>query len=122
MTREELTVERSWLSRKANRAHPDFRTRLESFNREVLAFNKATNERARTYIKTLKVGDVVYVKEEFGYKGLYRIQKLMQKNVLLSAMSDTNKVPRLKCSAGIVRKVEAEDESLINALDDIGLI
>ena len=122
MTREELTVERSWLNRKANRAHPDFRTRLESFNREVQAFNKAANERSRAYIKTLKVGDVVYVREEFGRKGLYRIEKLMQKNVLLRAMSDTVGTPRLRCSAEIVRKVEAEDESLINALDDIGLI
>ena len=122
MTKEELLTERSWLSRKANRLNPHFMERLAAFNRAVQEYNKAVNERSRAYIKTLKVGDVVYVREEFNRKGLFRIEKIMQKNIIIKAMSDTQTTQRLRCSADVVRKVEAEDESLVNALDDIGLI
>ena len=122
MTREEIHAERSWLSRKANRLNPNFMERLTAFNRAVEEYNKGVNLRARTAIKTLKVGDVVYVREEFNRKGLFRIEKIMQKNIIIKAMSDTQTTQRLRCSADVVRKVEAEDESLVNALDDIGLI
>lgn len=122
MTKEELIVERSWLNRRANRAHPEFQARLEAFNREVTTYNKALNERARTAIKTLKVGDIVHVREDFNYKGLWRIEKIMQKNILLKSMTDTQRVSRLRISADLVTKVEGEDENLINSLDLVGLV
>lgn len=122
MTREEIHAERSWLNRKANRANPNFMERLAAFNRAVEEYNKTINLRAKTAIKTLKVGDVVYVSEEFNYKGLYRVVKIMKKNIIIEAISENQKVKKLRCSADLVLKVGAEDESLVNALDDIGLI
>ena len=46
----------------------------------------------------------------------------MQKNVLLTPVGESDIKGRLKCSAEILIKVEAEDETLVNSLDDIGLI
>lgn len=122
MTREEIRSERSWLNRKYNRTNPNFMERLAAFNRAVEEYNKAADLRARTSAKTLKVGDVVYVSEEFNYKGLYRVVKIMKKNIIIEAISENQKVKKLRCSADLVVKVGAEDESLVNALDDIGLM
>lgn len=122
MTREEIRSERSWLNRKYNRANPNFMERLAAFNRAVEEYNKAIDLRARTSAKTLKVGDVVYVSEEFNYKGLYRVVKIMKKNIIIEAISENQKVKKIRCSADLVVKVGAEDESLVNALDDIGLM
>ena len=122
MTKEELIAERSWLSRKANRSHPNFQARMEAFNKEVEIYNRNLNERSKAIIKTLKVGDIVSVKEEFNRKGLWRVEKIMQKNIILKSMTDTPQSPRIKCSASIVTKIEGEDQSLVNILDTVGLI
>ena len=110
------------MSRKANRANPNFMKRLTAFNRAVEEYNKGVNLRSRAIIKTLKVGDIVYVREEFNRKGLFRIEKIMQKNIIIQAMSKTQTTQRLRCSADVVRKMEAEDETLVNALDVLGII
>jgi hypothetical protein len=46
----------------------------------------------------------------------------MVKNVLLAPVGESDFKARLKASAEILTKVKEEDESLVNALDDIGLI
>ena len=122
MTKEELVAERSWLSKKKNRIHPDFSFRLSEFNRKVEAYNEGIKQKDKEAIKRLKVGDIVYVREDFNYKGLWRVEKIMQKNVLLKAMTDSQRVQKLRCSAGLVTKVEGEDESLLNSLDSVGLV
>lgn len=95
---------------------------MEAFNKEVEIYNRNLNERSKAIIKTLKVGDIVSVKEEFNRKGLWRVEKIMQKNIILKSMMDTQQSPRIKCSASIVTKIEGEDESLVNILDTVGLI
>lgn len=95
---------------------------MEAFNKEVEIYNRNLNERSKAIIKTLKVGDIVSVKEEFNRKGLWRVEKIMQKNIILKSMMDTHQSPRIKCSASIVTKIEGEDESLVNILDTVGLI
>lgn len=95
---------------------------MEAFNKEVEIYNRNLNERSKAIIKTLKVGDIVSVKEEFNRKGLWRVEKIMQKNIILKSMTDTQQSPRIKCSASIVTKIEGEDESLVNILDTVGLI
>jgi CRISPR/Cas system CSM-associated protein Csm3 (group 7 of RAMP superfamily) len=45
----------------------------------------------------------------------------MQKNVLLTPVGGSDIKGRLRASAEILIKVEAEDETLVNILDDIGL-
>lgn len=121
-TKEELKKERSWLGKAANRLHPDFKARFEAFNKEVDIYNKALDEQARKDIKNLKVGDIVHLKENSKYKGLWRVEKIMQKNILIKSMGDGHRTPRLRCPANLVIKVEGEDESLVNSLDLIGLI
>jgi hypothetical protein len=119
MTREELKAERSWLSKKANRKDRDYLKRLEKFNDDVNDYNRAANEEARKAVKSLKVGDVVSVKKEYNRKGLWRVEKIMVKNLILVSLSEGN---RLRCTASLVEKIEGEDESLVNALDLVGLI
>jgi hypothetical protein len=122
MTKEELIAERSWLVKKKNKSHPDFDSRLLAFNQEVEAYNSVINQKDKEAAKGLKVGDIVHVREDFNYKGLWRVEKIMRKNVLLKAMTENQKSQRLRCSAGLVTKVEGEDESLLNSLDLIGLV
>ena len=122
MTKEELTAERSWLTKKINKSHPDFDARLEAFNHNVGLYNKALNQKAREAIKGLKVGDIVYVREDFNYKGLWRVEKIMRKNILLESMTENQRTRKLRCSADVVVKVEGEDESLLNSLDLVGLV
>jgi hypothetical protein len=43
----------------------------------------------------------------------------MVKNLILVSLSEGN---RLRCTASLVEKIEGEDESLVNALDLVGLI
>ena len=119
MTREELKEERSWLNKKSNRRDPDYLKRLDRFNDAVDEYNRASNEESRKAAKNLKVGDVVFVKEEYNKKGLWRIEKSMVKNLILVSLSDGK---RLRCEASLVEKVEGEDESLVNILDSVGLI
>ena len=123
MTKDEILQERKWLMTKANKSNPMYGFRLLEYNRQVELYNKDINKRAKAAIKTLKVGDIVYLPERYNRKGLWRVDKTMVKNVLLVPVGDTLlRGGRLKCSAEILIKVEAEDETLVNSLDDIGLI
>ena len=106
---------------KANKSNPMFEFRLNEFNRQVQLYNKSINEKARVAIKSLKVGDIVYLPERCNRKGLWRVDKTMQKNVLLSPVGESTFKGRLRASADLLIKVEAEDETLVNVLDDIGL-
>jgi hypothetical protein len=122
MTKDEILQERKWLMTKANKSNPMYGFRLMEYNRQVELYNKDINLKAKVAIKTLKVGDVVYLQERFNRKGLWRVDKLMQKNVLLTPVGESDIKGKLKASAEILIKVEAEDETLVNSLDDIGLI
>ena len=123
MTKDEILQERKWLMTKTNKSNPMYGFRLIEYNRQVELYNKDINKRAKAAIKTLKVGDIVYLPERYNRKGLWRVDKTMVKNVLLVPVGDTLlRGGRLKCSAEILIKVEAEDETLVNSLDDIGLI
>jgi len=107
---------------KSNKTNPMYGFRLLEYNRQVELYNKDINKRAKVAIKTLKVGDIVYLPERYNRKGLWRVEKTMQKNVLLTPVGESDIKGRLKASAEILIKVEAEDETLVNSLDDIGLI
>ena len=122
MTKDEILQERKWLMTKANKSNPMYEFRLLEYNRQVELYNKDINKRAKVAIKTLKVGDIVYLPERYNRKGLWRVDKLLQKNVLLTPVGESDIKGRLKCSAELLIKVEAEDETLVNSLDDIGLI
>ena len=122
MTKDEILQERKWLMTKANKSNPMYELRLLEYNRQVELYNKDINKRAKEAIKTLKVGDIVYLPERYNRKGLWRVDKTMQKNVLLTPVGESDVKGRLRCSAEILIKVEAEDETLVNSLDDIGLI
>ena len=122
MTKDEILQERKWLMTKSNKTNPMYGFRLLEYNRQVELYNKDINERAKVAIKTLKVGDIVYLPERYNRKGLWRVDKLLQKNVLLIPVGESDIKGRLKCSAELLIKVEAEDETLVNSLDDIGLI
>ena len=122
MTREEIIQERKWLMKKIHMGLPGYEARLIEYNRQVELFNKDINLRAREATKTLKVGDIVYLPDRFNRKGLWRVDKIMVKNVLLAPVGESDFKARLKASAEILTKVEEEDESLVNALDDIGLM
>lgn len=106
---------------KANKTNRMYGFRLMEFNRQVELYNNSLNEKAREAIKTLKVGDIVYLPERCNRKGLWRVDRLMQKNVLLTPVGESDFKGRLKASAELLIKVEAEDEALVNVLDDIGL-
>ena len=122
MTTGEIIQERRWLTTKANKSNPMYGFRLNEFNRQVMLYNKDINKRAKEAIKTLKVGDIVYLAERCNRKGLWRVDRTMQKNVLLTQVGESGFKGRLKASAGLLIKVEAEDETLVNSLDDIGLV
>ena len=122
MTKDEILQERKWLMTKTNKSNPMYGFRLMEYNRQVELYNKDINERAKVAIKTLKVGDIVYLPERYNRKGLWRVDKTMQKNVLLTPVGESDIKGRLKASAELLIKVEAEDETLVNSLDDIGLI
>lgn len=122
MTKDEILQERKWLMKKTNKGSFGYATRLLEYNRQVELYNKGINERAKVAIKTLKVGDIVYLPERYNRKGLWRVDKLLQKNVLLIPVGESDIKGRLKCSAELLIKVEAEGETLVNSLDDIGLI
>ena len=107
---------------KSNKSNPMYGFRLMEYNRQVELYNKEINLKAKVAIKTLKVGDIVYLPERYNRKGLWRVDKLLQKNVLLTPVGESDVKGRLKASAEILIKVEAEDETLVNSLDDIGLI
>ena len=122
MTKDEILQERNWLMKNFNKSNPMYGFRLMEYNRQVELYNKEINLKAKVAIKTLKVGDIVYLQERFNRKGLWRVDKLLQKNVLLTPVGGSDVKGRLKASAEILIKVEAEDETLVNSLDDIGLI
>ena len=122
MTKDEILQERKWLMTKSNKSNAMYEFRLMEYNRQVELYNKDINERAKVAIKTLKVGDIVYLPERYNRKGLWRVDKTMQKNVLLTPVGESDIKGRLKASAELLIKVEAEDETLVNSLDDIGLI
>ena len=122
MTKDEILQERKWLMTKTNKSNPMYGFRLMEFNRQVELYNKDINKRAKEAIKTLKVGDIVYLPERYNRKGLWRVEKTMQKNVLISLIGESDIKGRLRVSAEILIKVEAEDETLVNSLEDIGLI
>ena len=122
MTKDEILQERKWLMTKSNKSNAMYEFRLLEYNRQVELYNKEINLKAKVAIKTLKVGDIVYLQERFNRKGLWRVDKLLQKNVLLTPVGESDVKGRLKASAEILIKVEAEDETLVNSLDDIGLI
>ena len=122
MTKDEILQERKWLMTKSNKSNPMYGFRLMEYNRQVELYNKEINLKAKVAIKTLKVGDIVYLPERYNRKGLWRVDKLLQKNVLLTPVGESDVKGRLKCSAELLIKVEAEDETLVNSLDDIGLI
>ena len=108
--------------KKTNNGLPGYTDRLDEYNRQVELFNKDLNRRARESAKSLKVGDIVYLEERHNRKGLWRVDKIMVKNVLLAPVGESDFKGRLKASAEMLIKVEAEDETLINVLDDIGLM
>ena len=122
MTKDEILQERKWLMTKSNKSNPMYGFRLMEYNRQVELYNKEINLKAKVAIKALKVGDIVYLQERFNRKGLWRVDKLLQKNVLLTPVGESDIKGKLKASAEILIKVEAEDETLVNSLDDIGLI
>jgi hypothetical protein len=122
MTKDEILQERKWLMKKTSKALPDYSARLLEHNRQVELFNKDINRKAREATKCLEVGDVVHLEERHNWKGLWRVDKIMVKNVLLSPVGGSDFRGRIKVSAEMLIKVEAEDESLVNSLDDIGLI
>ena len=122
MTRDEIQQERKWLMTNFNKGSFGYETRLLEHNRQVELFNKDLGRRARESAKCLKVGDVVYLEERHNRKGLWRVDKIMVKNVLLVPVGESDFRGRLKASAEMLMKVEAEDETLVNSLDDIGLI
>ena len=122
MTKDEILQERNWLMKNFNKTNPMYGFRLLEYNRQVELYNKEINLKAKVAIKTLKVGDIVYLPERYNRKGLWRVDKLLQKNVLLTPVGESDVKGRLKASAEILIKVEAEDETLVNSLDDIGLI
>ena len=122
MTREEILQERKWLIKKTSKALPGYEVRLLEYNRQVELFNKDLNRRARESAKCLKIGDVVYLEERHNRKGLWRVDKIMVKNVLLVPVGESDFRGKLKASAEMLIKVEAEDEALVNVLDDIGLM
>jgi len=119
MTREELKAERSWLNKKANRKDRDYLKRLQKFRDDVDDYNRFSDEQDRKSVKILNVGDVVSVKEVFNKKGLWRIEKIMVKNLIIVSLSEGKK---LRCNASLVERVEGEDELLVNDLDQFGLI
>lgn len=121
MTKDEILQERKWLMTKTNKSNPMYEFRLNEYNRQVTLYNKSLTAKAKEAIKSLKVGDIVYLPERYNRKGLWRVQKLMQKNALLTAVGESDFKGRLKASAELLIKVEAEDEALVNVLDDIGL-
>ena len=122
MTRDEIQQERKWLMTNFNKGSFGYETRLLEHNRQVELFNKDLGRRARESAKCLKVGDVVYLEERHNRKGLWRVDKIMVKNVLLVPVGESDFRGRLKASAEMLIKVEAEDETLVNSLDDIGLM
>lgn len=122
MTREEIIQERKWLMKKIHMGLPSYEARLIEYNRQVELFNKDINRRARESAKCLKIGDVVYLEERHNRKGLWRVDKIMVKNVLLVPVGESDFRGRLKASAEMLIKVQAEDETLVNVLDDIGLM
>ena len=122
MTREEILQERKWLMKKTSKCLPGYEARLLEYNRQVELFNKDLNRKAKEAIKTLKVGDIVYLPERFNRKGLWKVDSILVKNVLLAPVGESDFKARLKASAEMLIKVQGEDESLVNALDDIGLI
>ena len=122
MTRDEILQERKWLMTKSDKSNPMYEFRLMEYNRQVELYNKDLNRRARESAKCLKIGDVVYLEERHNRKGLWRVDKIMVKNVLLVPVGESDIKGRLKASAEMLIKVEAEDETLVNSLDDIGLI
>ena len=121
MTRDEILQERKWLMRKGE-GLPDYSSRLIEYNRQVELFNKDINRKAREATKCLKVGDIVYLEEKRNRKGLWRVDKIMVKNVLLVPVGESDFRGRIKCSAEMLIRVQAEDETLVNVLDDIGLM
>jgi hypothetical protein len=122
MTREEILQERKWLIKKTSKALPGYEARLLEYNRQVELFNKDLNRKAKEAIKDLKVGDIVYLPERFNRKGLWKVDSILVKNVLLVPVGESDLRGRLKASAEMLIKVEAEDEALVNVLDDIGLM
>ena len=122
MTKDEILQERKWLMTKANKTNRMYGFRLLEYNRQVELYNKDINKRAKEAIKSLKVGDIVYLPERCNRKGLWRVDKTMQKNVLLTPVGESDFRGKLKASAELLIKVEAEDENLVNSLDDIGLV
>jgi hypothetical protein len=122
MTREEILQERKWLIKKTNKALPGYEVRLLEYNRQVELFNKDLNRKAKEAIKALKVGDIVYLPERFSRKGLWKVDSILVKNVLLVPVGESDFRGRLKASAEMLIKVQTEDETLVNVLDDIGLI
>jgi hypothetical protein len=122
MTREEILQERKWLIKKTSKALPGYEVRLLEYNRQVELFNKDLNRKAKEAIKDLKVGDIVYLPERHNRKGLWKVDSLLVKNVLLVPVGESDFKGKLKASAEMLIKVEAEDETLVNSLDDIGLM
>jgi hypothetical protein len=108
--------------KKTSKALPDYAARLIEYNRQVELFNKDLNRRARESAKCLKIGDIVYLEERHNRKGLWRVDKIMVKNVLLVPVGESDFRGKLKASAEMLIKVQAEDETLVNSLDDIGLM
>jgi hypothetical protein len=122
MTRDEIQQEKKWLMTNFNKGSFGYETRLLEHNRQVELFNKDLGRRAREATKCLKVGDIVHLEERHNWKGLWRVDKIMVKNVLLSPVGESDFRGRIKVSAEMLIKVQAEDESLVNVLDDIGLM
>jgi hypothetical protein len=122
MTRDEILQERKWLMKNFNRTLPDYSARLLEYNSQVELFNKDLNRKAKEAIKTLKVGDIVHLEERHNWKGLWKVDSILVKNVLLVPVGESDFRGRIKASAEMLIKVQGEDESLVNALDDIGLM
>ena len=108
--------------KKTSKALPGYEVRLLEYNRQVELFNKDLNRKAKEAIKDLKVGDIVHLEERHNWKGLWKVDSILVKNVLLVPVGESDFKGRIKVSAEMLIKVQAEDETLVNALDDIGLM
>ena len=114
-SREELIQERRWLQK--NKSHPDYNSILETFNHEVDLYNAAVRSKNKTLKSAFKVGDIVTVShEKFG--GIYRVEKFLTKNILLSRMEGRR--GNLRCCPSLMKKVEGEKKDLLDDLDLIG--
>lgn len=116
-TKDELVQERSWLQK--NKKHPEYESRLEVFNQEVESYNNSIRAKNKALKSAFKIGDIVTVDHK-KYGGIYRVEKFMIRNILLSRMD--GKGNKIRCCPSLMKKVEGEKRDLVDELDSIGAL